>query len=759
TNKPPDADESKSKKKAADKKAQTVYRERAARPTFARVYLGDGNALELVSMQVTTTIEGPRARTVVDHIFYNPYDRQLEGTFEYPLPANASPSYFAMFLGNNQAATPPRFGLALNTPALPQRALGRLTPAELAKHVNTTDWGHLQEAHVVARAKALDIYEQVIRQRVDPALLEYSAGNTFSGRVFPIPAKGYNRVILAYEELLPCTDGTVIYNYPLPDCKLQELHYSLSVSAADTKQAQLNLKGAKREEGGGRVRYSKTWTKQGPGGSVQFGFVPPDPQVQVISGRQNESGPLYLYARIRPNLKVQDAKPYADHAVFLLDTSYSEQPDGFARNMKLLRAILEADSGIKHFNVLAFNIGATWLQPGGWFDNTAAGRQKAFGMLDGIVLEGATDLSVALDKLAHPGFDLPVGAPLAAFLLSDGDITWGQADVNTLVARFEDACPYRVRFNCYRTGLGADNLTLFDALTRKGGGEFNCFTDNVKDVALAHRSQCLQVDRVSIVGLPGVSDVLVAGRQAAIFPGGELIVTGRVNAPGHGTLLLEGTFLGQKFTQEYPLDVKGNDELAPRGWGEVAVASLLALNDPTYDDLVTAYCQQFGIGSRVASFLVLENENDYKRLNLEAERGKLVKDGDLGRFLEASWETLGKAVSPREAFERFLTQMAPRVHLFDGPNAAHVKALLRTLADKDYDLPASNPVEALVRRSDVSPDYLQARAAPGDNSDAFIAEAKRRLARKDRGGAVRALSTIIEEFPGRSDALRLVGYR
>ena len=48
---------------------------------------------------------------------------------------------------------------------------------------------------------------------------------------------------------------------------------------------------------------------------------------------------------------------------------------------------------------------------------------------------------------------------------------------------------------------------------------------------------------------------------------------------------------------------------------------------------MTAYCQQFGIGSRVASFLVLENENDYKRLNLEEERGKTV-NGDLGLFLD-----------------------------------------------------------------------------------------------------------------------------
>ena len=42
----------------------------------------------------------------------------------------------------------------------------------------------------------------------------------------------------------------------------------------------------------------------------------------AISGRQNESGPHYVYARIRPDLKqVAEDRSFAEHAVFLLDTS------------------------------------------------------------------------------------------------------------------------------------------------------------------------------------------------------------------------------------------------------------------------------------------------------------------------------------------------------------------------------------------------------------------------------------------------------
>jgi len=107
-------------------KEPQVWHRDQRRPSFARVYVGDGNALELVSLQVTVTVEGPRARTVVDHIFRNPHDRQLEGTFEYPLPSGASPSYFAMFLGQSRETVPPRF--ARRGRALSEEALARLEP-------------------------------------------------------------------------------------------------------------------------------------------------------------------------------------------------------------------------------------------------------------------------------------------------------------------------------------------------------------------------------------------------------------------------------------------------------------------------------------------------------------------------------------------------------------------------------------------------------------------------------------------------------
>jgi hypothetical protein len=738
-----------------------------ARPTFARVQLGDGNALELVSLHVTVTVEGPRARTLVDHVFRNPYDRQLEGTFEYPLPTGASPSYFAMFLGQTRGTMPPLFAARGDAPQLPQEALARLTPDQLVKQVSTSDWGKLQEARVVSKEKALETYEEVTRQRIDPALLEYAGGNTFSGRVFPIPPKGYNRVLIAYEEQLPFVGDQVRYRLPLPDCKLSEMQLTLSASAAQCKDAKFvasrerERPEAKREEGGGRLSFTQTWRDEVKGGDAVFTFTPPNREVQTISGRQGESGPLYLYTRVRPDLKVEKAKPFAKHAVFLLDTSLSEHPDRFDLNMKLLRGILEADADIERFNVLTFNVGAAWVEPNGWINNTSAGRDTIFKRLDGLVLEGATDFGAALNQLAAGKVQPPAvkgGASVDVFVLSDGQITWGESDATALVAGFDARCPYRTRFHCFRTGLGAENLELYGALTHKGGGVYNCFTEkDVAAAARAHRRQCLQVESVKLVGL-GASDVLVAGRQSAVYPGGDLVVAARLKEAGKAQLVVEGRFNGEKFAQEYPVEAKGDGELAPRGWGEIAVASLLALNNPKLEGLATAYCQQFGIGSRAASFLILENENEYKRFNLEEERGKTLA-GDLAKYLNAAWAAFGKPISARERFVRFLDQVDGRTKVLSGDNGKHVAKLLALLKDADFELPASPIAGALVRKGDVPPEYLAARDADRRDVAAYLAEARRRANAGDADGAVRVLSSVIEEHPGRGDALRLVGYR
>jgi hypothetical protein len=744
--------------KPARPKPPQVWHRDGGRPSFARVYVGDGNSLELVSLQVSVVVEGPRARTLVDHVFRNPHGKQLEGTFEYPLPSGASPSYYAMFLGAARD-TAPRFKPQEQRPGKPPVLPEMLPPAQLARQVDTADWGKLQEARVVPPEKALEAYEEVVRGKVDPALLEYASGNTFRGRVFPIPPNGYNRVILAYEETLPVSGGQLVYRYALPTCKIHELRFSLQADAREVKDALLQPKDARKEAGSDHVIFTKTWSDTTPAGEVIFSAKPADPTVQTTSGKHGEKGPNYLYARLRPQLeKVGKEEPFAKHAVFLLDTSLSEHPDRFAVSMKLLQAILASDPEIEQFNVLTFNAGAAWVEPKGFLPNTKEGREKALARLDGLVLEGATDLSAALEKLLDPGFAIEKNTPLACFLLSDGHLTWGETAVAPVVARFRKRCPHPARFFCYRTGLGEENAELYDALTRDGGGTFQCYGEaEVAAAAKAHRRQCLLVEKVRFEGSIVAEEVLVAGRRSTVYPDGELVVTCHSPKPGKGKVVVEGTFAGQKFTQSFPVEVREDGELAGRGYGEVAVASLLALNDPWVDDLVTAYCQEFNIASRSASFLVLEREEDYKRFSLDEQRLKIAK-GDLQRWLEASWAELGKEPSVKHAIGRLLFQIDGRTKVWSA-EGGQVKKVLELLSEEDCALPRAEIKGAILREKDADKNYLHNRGKDRRAIAAYLEECQRRHGEGDIDGAVRVLSSVIEEHPGRGDALRLVGYR
>ena len=76
----------------------------------------------------------------------------------------------------------------------------------------------LIEGEIVDKPLATRIFKTIVDDTVrprDPALLEMKAGSTVSLKVFPIPAKGKRRVILAYDQALSERGDRVRYVVPL----------------------------------------------------------------------------------------------------------------------------------------------------------------------------------------------------------------------------------------------------------------------------------------------------------------------------------------------------------------------------------------------------------------------------------------------------------------------------------------------------------------------------------------------------------------
>ncbi len=61
----------------------------------------------------------------------------------------------------------------------------------------------LVEADVVEKQRAREIYETILREKRDPGLLEWTSGNIFKARVFPIEAQSEKRVKIVYTQVLP----------------------------------------------------------------------------------------------------------------------------------------------------------------------------------------------------------------------------------------------------------------------------------------------------------------------------------------------------------------------------------------------------------------------------------------------------------------------------------------------------------------------------------------------------------------------------
>ncbi len=63
--------------------------------------------------------------------------------------------------------------------------------------------GRMVDGVPVPRQKARVAFEEEVRKQVDPGLVEWSGGNMFKTRVYPIPAGGTRTVRLRYSTVLP----------------------------------------------------------------------------------------------------------------------------------------------------------------------------------------------------------------------------------------------------------------------------------------------------------------------------------------------------------------------------------------------------------------------------------------------------------------------------------------------------------------------------------------------------------------------------
>ncbi|MBL4848168.1 MAG: hypothetical protein JKY65_21845 [Planctomycetes bacterium] len=407
----------KSKNGRADAPRTALSRMRTP-PRIGKVlFHGPNGSMESLvprAMRVVTFIEGPRARTTVDLVFENPHDRRLEGTFYYPLPDGASPAAFGMFPGTRRVTDPALLAKSSLLPSLPATGLTleqlkTLAPQQgvVAKgmaQLFVPDWKPIQVARVVEQKRAREVYEKVVRSRVDPALMEWSGANTFKARVFPIEGRSLKRLVLTFEQSLPRDGDHLRYVFPLPaDARMGEVEFLVHTKSPGSLRLDLPPQEGVLRTPTGKPSDAEAWKRfrfvapKGYKGALDLAFHAPG--AQVLAGAAAGLKGQAVFVRVRPQIPDRESAVGTGRALFMLDTSLSEEGVRRALAGELLLKVLEQDPTITEYAVLLFDVRPRWLHAKAYRKNTAAKRAETATELAKVYLEGATHFAGVLDEV------------------------------------------------------------------------------------------------------------------------------------------------------------------------------------------------------------------------------------------------------------------------------------------------------------------------------------------------------------------------
>ncbi len=264
-------------------------------------------AIVLRGLDIRAEVIGGIARTRVEMVFFNPNARILEGELKFPLLAGQAIDGFALDID-----------------------------------------GELRDAVPVEKAKGVQVFEDTIRQRVDPALLESSTGENFRLRIYPLPANGTRRVVVYYSEVLAATAGAWRYRVPLSHAQpLDAFALSVTISGAGntpvTSMHDGNTESLALTRDG--VRYSGTIRRRDFSARGWLAIDVPIAQANANGGAtallQHYADTAYLFADT-PVTQRHVARRIPDRIAIVWDASRSGATRDHAAEFMLLDAYFEA---------------------------------------------------------------------------------------------------------------------------------------------------------------------------------------------------------------------------------------------------------------------------------------------------------------------------------------------------------------------------------------------------------------------------------
>jgi hypothetical protein len=703
-----------------------------------KLSVGDKETLALKGAQVAIQIDGFRARVLIDYLFYNDKNRQLEGTFQLRLPNGASPYYFAF--GNTVYLNEDKKLSASNLPFINYEKGKKIEiqPSDI-RQMRTSQWTQSKEARVVPKAKASLAYTETVYQAVDPALAEWAGADVFNCRVFPLAPNQLHRIVVGYDLNLLETPLERILQLGLPN--IQPLKVDLKIAKMQGNNPEISQIENPSEDN----QYLYYHWENPKNQELTIRYQNTNPILLNSFAQSNES---YFGATFKAYLPKTEENSAKTNAVILIDISLSSNPDKFNIWLKTAEALLENNrETIENFAVLFFNIESFWWKPE-FLPNTKANCRKFLNFANNLTIEGATDLGMALETASKIS-DLPK----TLFLLSDAAITWGEKDFYTISQKIKN----NDRLFAYKTGLDETDNQLLEHLARESGGAVFTISgeDEIEEASKAFRGKAWEILDIQ---LDNSQDLILQGRPKFIYPNQKLYLSGRGKPLNNKPLqikLKQGDLIK---SLEVFFEQSLSSDLTKRIYGQIATEQLESLTYLT-EKAAQTYAMYYEVPGQTCSFLMLERESDYQRYQFSSVDSTFIKNELvktlMDSVLQASKQFLGK---PKLAFLNWLENLPNNLRNTSVNLDTTVRRFIDNLPDAIFEVNFRKLELKENSKKNQSIDYQHIINNTQLNYDSLYIMAHNRFKNKNSFGGVLTLSNLIERNPGNQELLRDVAF-
>jgi Ca-activated chloride channel family protein len=543
-------------------------------------------ALPIKSIKIDTKILSQVATTHVEQIFRNDTDATLEGTYLFPIPESASIVEFAIWDGD-------------------RRLVGE----------------------VRSREEARRIYDEIVRRKRDPGLLEYAGKDLFQASIFPIPPHSDKKLEITYTQVMRAESGTVAYRYPLGTgrqlAQIGTVSGRIDLEGKDplrnvyspTHAIDVKHNGERRAV----ISFESESGKEPQDFQLFYTISKEDFGLTLLTNREaGKDG--YFLLMISPKDDWSEQEYSAKDVVFVVDTSWSMAEEG--KIEKARAALLYGISILRsqdRFNVISF-AGEEHLMETGLVAADDQGRRRGEAFVKSLRPVGGTNINESL-FVSLRQFEQG-NRPKILVFLTDGLPTVGETNITRIVENVRAARRPGVRL--FTFGVGYDvNTSLLDKLASENGGVAD-YVEPKEDLEVKVSNFFAKVNYPVLTDLQldmaGVETDLVYPRDMPdVFKGSQVTLIGRYHNPismDYVRLKLSGKSGGTTRTYFYdnlrfPLREESNDYL-PRLWATRRVGWLMEQvrtngEQKELHDEIVDLGTRYGIVTPYTSYLALES--------------------------------------------------------------------------------------------------------------------------------------------------------